>query len=183
MAPSNLPRLTEDRLKRIIAEVSAYYHNEHARYLPQSVPMTAQWRVTVAPYFASHLLDTIRTVILAGARIPNPGFYSEAKALGFERFPEFRHMASFTYIDVIVFHERIVPRQLFHGLVHATQINALGLEQYVELYVRGFVKTGLWLSIPLEEHAFKLEARFAAPKPEIFSVDDEVRLWGKENRY
>jgi hypothetical protein len=176
-------KLSEERVGQIISSVSAYYRKECERYVPASVPLTKELKAAVAPYFATALLGRIRTVTLEGTRIPNPSFHEVAKAMGFERFPEFRHMASFTYIDVIVFHERIEPRHLFHGLVHATQMAFLGFERYVELYVRGFVKTGLWLSIPLEEQAFKLEARFAKPEPEIFSVDEEVRLWARENRY
>lgn len=69
-------------------------------------------------------------------------------------------LASFTYIDVWVFHDEIAPRALFHTLVHATQMEPLGFERYVELYVCGFVKDRSWLAIPLEEQAYKLEARF-----------------------
>jgi hypothetical protein len=59
----------------------------------------------------------------------------------------------------------------------------LGFETYVGLYVRGFVKTRSWLHIPLETQAFKLEERFLITPPEQFSVEDEVSLWARENRY
>ena len=83
-------------------------------------------------------------------------------------FPDFVHMASVTYVDVIVFHDRIESRPLFHGVVHAAQIAILGFEQYVELYVRGFVKNLSWLTIPLEDQAYKLDARFAEAPSDIF---------------
>jgi len=34
-------------------------------------------------------------------------------------FPDFVHLASITYLDVIVFNDEIAVRMLFHGLVHA----------------------------------------------------------------
>ncbi len=98
-------------------------------------------------------------------------------------FPDFVHLASFTYTDVLVFHDEIAPRALFHALVHATQISVLGFERYVDLYVRGFLKLRSWLGIPLEEQAYKLEAQFAARSADIFSVEDEIKTSDAEGRY
>ena len=92
-------------------------------------------------------------------------------------------MASVTYQDVIVFHDRIESRALFHGVVHAAQIEILGLENYVDLYVRGFVKNKSWLAIPLEEQAYKLDTRFAEAPGERFSVEEEIREWQREGKY
>ncbi len=99
------------------------------------------------------------------------------------RFPDFVHMASVTYVDIIVFHDRIESRALFHGAVHAAQIAILGYEKYVDLYVRGFVKNLSWMAIPLEEQAYKLDTRFAEAPGDIFSVEEEIRLWQRERRY
>lgn len=102
--------------------------------------------------------------------------------MGFTGFLDFKHLASFTYIDVIVFHDEIAPRTLFHGLVHAAQFAMLGFDHYVERYIRAFVRTDLWIAIPLEEQAFKSEARFASSPPERFSVEEEIKLWEREGR-
>jgi hypothetical protein len=134
-------------------------------------------------YFPQTLLDSVKTVALDGARIPPPPFYADAIAMSSGNFPDFVHLASVTYIDVIVFNEKIAARTLFHGLVHAQQMDFLGLDTYVGLYVRGFVKTRSWLHIPLETQAFKLEERFLMSPPEKFSVEEEVKLWARENRY
>jgi hypothetical protein len=92
-------------------------------------------------------------------------------------------MRSITYIDVIVFHDEINVRALFHGVVHATQMAILGFDSYMELYVRGFVKNLSWLQIPLEDQAYRLDARFAEDPKEIFSVEKEVRAWLQGDRY
>ena len=99
------------------------------------------------------------------------------------RFPDFVHMASVTYVDVIVFHDRIEARPLFHGAVHAAQIAILGYERYIDLYVRAFVKNLSWMAIPLEEQAYKLDARFAEAPGDAFSVEEEIRQWERQGNH
>jgi len=86
-------------------------------------------------------------------------------------------------MDVIVFHVDIEPRPLFHRAGHATHMARRGFEKYVDLYVRGFVKNLSWLQIPLEDQAYKLDARFAENPGKIFSVEDEIKAWDEEGRY
>jgi hypothetical protein len=180
MDPSALP---ESQVAEMIVGVAKYMRQERSLYLPASDPLTAEWKSGLKSYFPRTLLDTVKTVELDGARIPPPPFYADAIALSGGNFPDFVHLASVTYIDVLVFNEKIAARTLFHALVHAQQMAFLGFETYVGLYVRGFVKTRSWLHIPLETQAFKLEERFLITPPEQFSVEDEVSLWARENRY
>ncbi len=180
MDPSPLP---EPRAADIIAGVSEYMRKEHALYLSASDPLSAEWKNALRHYFPESLLDTLKTVTLEGARIPPPPFYADAIAMSSGNFTDFVHLASVTYMDVIVFNEKIAARTLFHAVVHAQQMDFLGLDVYVGLYVRGFLKTRSWLLIPLEMQAFKLEERFQMSPPEKFSVEEEVKLWARENRY
>jgi hypothetical protein len=175
--------LPEEHIQQIVRRVGAYYRGERERHFPTGIPLAEEQRTLVESYFPSELLDKVRVVVLKGIRLDPAPFSENVKALGFKGFPDFKHLASFTYMDVIVFHEEIAPRTLFHGLVHAAQFAALGFDRYIELYVRGFLKTGLWLAIPLEEQAFKSEARFALTPPEVFSMEDEIKLWERERRY
>jgi hypothetical protein len=174
---------SEARVAEMISGVAAYMRQERNLYFPASELLAPAWRTAVQPYFSKTLLDTVRTVILKGARIPPPPFYSEAVALSSGHFPDFVHLASVTYLDIIVFHDEIAPRSLFHGLVHAAQMALLGMDRYTDLYVRGFVKSRSWMAIPLEAQAYQLDARFAMPSTAIFSVDDEVRSWSEQGRY
>ena len=178
----NPSELTESRIAEMIAEIAAYLRRERSLYVRSSDPLSPTWKTALEPYFLKTLLDNVKTVTLEGARIPPPPFYSEAVAMSSGRFPDFVHLASVTYIDVIVFNDAISPRALFHGLVHAQQMAFLELDNYVNLYLRGFLKTRSWINIPLEVQAFQLEARFSASPPEIFSVEEEVRLWAAEGR-
>ena len=176
-------QFAEEQILRIIARVGAYMQRERERHFGSGVPLNDEQRALLESYFSAKLLDAVRVLVLEGARIDPAPFSDAAKALGFTGLPDFEHLASFTYVDVIVFPEKITPRTLFHGLVHAAQFSVLGLDRYVDRYVRAFVKTGLWIAIPLEEQAFKCEARFAHSPPEVFSVEDEIRLFEQQGRY
>jgi hypothetical protein len=68
-------------------------------------------------------------------------------------------------------------------LVHATQIQLLGLKRYAELLVRGFVRTRSYFMVPLKAHAFELDARFAKNPRAPFSVVAEVWKWAEDYRY
>ncbi len=137
----------------------------------------------MSPYFSASLLDQVKVVELHGARLPDPPFYAEAKALGFVSLPEIAHMNSLTFLDVLVFNDRLTERRLFHALVHAVQFRVLGLERYAELFVRNFLNSRYHFLVPLEAHTFFLESKFVRPAEEKFSVEDQVRLWAKQNRY
>ena len=177
------PQFPEERVAEMTAKVVAYFREERALYQRASEPLAPVWKSSFQDYFTKSLLDTVKTITLDGARIPPPPFYSEAVAMSGGHFPDFVHLASVTYIDIIVFNDAIAPRTLFHGLVHAQQMASLGLENYAGFYLRGFLKTRSWINIPLEAQAFQLEARFAMTPREIFSVEKEINLWARDNRF
>jgi hypothetical protein len=182
-AASEPTPFTEERIREAVKQVASYLRGQREHYLPPAVPLTRQQKAMMWPHFSESLLDRVRIVELAGARVPNPPFYEEYRALGFANLPEIAHMHSLTFLDVIVFNERVAERTLFHGLVHAVQFEILGLERYTELFVRSFVNTKLHFSVPLEAHAFSLESKFASTPMNRFSVEEQVRLWVKQARY
>ena len=103
--------------------------------------------------------------------------------MGFEGPPQFSHMASVTFEDVLVFNEKITERLLFHALVPSVQFQVLGVGRYIELFVRAFLDTRWRFSVPLEAHIVELEAKFAADRKKPFSVEDEVRISVSKHRY
>ena len=175
--------VTEKRILEAVERLCSYLREQHERYIPTAVPLSNRQKALMWPYFSSALLDRVRIVELDGKRIPNPPFYEEYRTLGFLNLPEVAHMHSLTFLDVIVFNEKVSERCLFHGLVHAVQFEVLGLERYANLFVRSFVNTKLHFSVPLEAHTFSLESKFASHPAQRFSVEDQVRLWAKQSRY
>jgi hypothetical protein len=74
-------------------------------------------------------------------------------------------------------------RDLFHGLVHAAQLRVLGVAEFTELFVRGFLRARSYFLVPMKAHAFALDARFAANPVVRFSVEDEIHDWWRGGRY
>jgi len=176
-------RVSEDRIHEAVDRLCSYLREQREHYLAGAAPLSNHQKALMWPYFSSALLDRVRVVELEGARLPNPPFYEEYRALGFVNLPEVAHMHSLTFLDVIVFNEKVAERCLFHGLVHAVQFEVLGLERYANLFVRSFVNTKLHFSVPLEAHTFSLESKFAGHPAQRFSVEEQVRLWVKQGRY
>ncbi len=176
-------KLSEDQIATAIECVSSYLRGERERHWPAAAPLAQQHKARMWPYFSPILLDQVRIVELRGSRLPPPPFYAKARALGFENLPEITHMDSLSFLDVVVFNEKLTERALFHSLVHAVQFRVLGVERYTRLFVQGFLRTKAHFTVPLEAHAFSLESKFMHPSPEKFSVEDHVVRWMVDGRY
>ena len=175
--------LTDKQILQAIEYVSSFLRDQREQYLPVAASLSAKHQALMSPFFSADLLDRVKVVELHGARVANPSFYADAKTAGFVNLPDIAHMSSLTFVDVVVFNEQLVERSLFHALVHAVQFEVLGLERYAELFVRSFINARFHFLVPVEAHAFFLESKFARPSAEKFSVEDQVRLWAKQNRY
>ena len=173
--------LTQESLVRGIAMLSQYLREQRQRYYPLGKPLSEAQHVAMQPFFPCGLLPGIR--IVENQRVPDPPFYAEAKELGLTNLPEVSHMASMTFEEVVVFPREISDRRLFHALVHAVQFKVLGVERYAETFVRGFLRTRNHGTVPLEMHAFSLEAKYAEDPAESFSVEEAVRLSVNQGRY
>jgi hypothetical protein len=175
--------LTESHIREAVKAVSDYLWKEREAYRQKGVALTERQKADFRPFFSEGILDRVRTVQLHGKRVSPPPFYMQAQVMGINNLPAVSHMASLTFVDVIVFNDLIIERALFHGLVHAVQFQILGLERYTDLFVRGFLRTNAHFSVPLESHAFALESKFALNPEQPFSVEERVRLWLREGRY
>jgi hypothetical protein len=180
---ASAPKLSEEQALEISASIASYLREQSDRYSPSGTPLSVQHKAIMQPYFSPALLGRIRVVELQGARIPDPPFYSRARELGFSNLPSFAQMESLTFLEVVVFNEKITDSALFHALVHAVQFQVLGLQRYADLLVRGFLRTNAHFAVPLEAHAFALESKFARNGSAGFSVEEHVRLWIREGRY
>jgi hypothetical protein len=175
--------LDEEQILQATTRVLAYLREQRTRYYVGGEPLSVEHKAIMRPFFSPGILDRVRVVELDGARLPNPPFYSDAKALGIVNLPQIPHMASLTFIDVVVFNERITERALFHGLVHAVQFQILGPERYASAFVDSFLRTNSHFTVPLEGHTFAMESKFVQHPAEGFSVEEQVRTWVRERRY
>jgi len=173
----------EGQLQEAVKRFTLYLLAERNNYYEQGRPLHGELRGQLASYFDDRLLDNVRVVELVTQRVANPWFYPIAREKGLQHLPDLPHKAAVTFLDVIVFNEKFAMRDLFHGLVHATQVDVMGVEEFARLFVRGFVRARSYFLLPLKAHAFSLDARFAADPKEAFSVRAEVQRWWKEDRY
>ncbi len=181
-APCPGNQMSEEEIEDAVTRISMYLRQQRDKYFPVGDRLPDSEKLKLQSFFCSALLDQVRVLEMNGARIPNPPFFEEGRARGLH-LPEMRHMASLTFVDVVVFNDKLSARALFHGLVHAVQFLVLGLEQYVDLFVRAFLKTRFHATVPLEAQAFLLESRFLDNQAKGFSVEEQVRLWAEESRY
>jgi hypothetical protein len=166
-----------------IERATAYIREQRERYLPESVPLSDQHKRLLRPFFSDSVLSRVRIVELKGRRVSRPSIFEEAKAQGIANLPDLPHMTSLTFEDVLVFNDTIAERSLFHALVHAVQFQVLGLQRFVDIFVRSFLKTHSFFNVTLKSHAFTLEYRFAANPTRSFSVEEQVHLWVNQHRY
>jgi len=175
--------LTEGLALRVQARIRGYMREQREEYVSIGEPLDRGHAAVMKSFFSPTFLAGVKVVQLVGRRVAEPSCCVEARAAGFQGLPEFTHLASVTFQDVLVFNEKITERLLFQALVRSVQFQTLGLERYVELLIRSFLDTRWLCSVPLEAHAFELESRFATDRKKTFSVEDEVRMWVSQDRY
>ena len=170
-------------LQDAIAKVVLYLQVQRDIYYQVGQPLGEARRSELQGFFSPALLNRVRIVELKERRVANPWFYDEARAKGIENLPDISHKVAVTFLDVVVFNQKITPRDLFHGLVHAAQFKLLGLERFAELFVAGFLQARSYFLVPLKAHAFALDTRYAEDPQTPFSVEDEIRRWHTQGRY
>ena len=177
--------LSAGQVEWIVYQVSGYIDHQRQTYRPGAVPLSMSQNNAMRLFFPEPALNSTRLVVLAGERVNNPPFYGQLVQMGFSPadLPNFSLMAAITFMDTVVSHEPFTDRLLFHELVHVIQYEKLGVTEFAEKYVSGFLSGGSYEGIPLERSAYELDARFAAAPANTFSVASEVEAWASEGRF
>src|SRR5258707_9631447 len=170
----DLKNLPPGMVSQLVTTVEDYINNSRKKYASQAVPMTDAQRNAMQPFFPAGVLDSARLCVLHGIRVSNPSMYAMAKMMGIRNLPDFSAMAAITFVDVVVSHQEFTDALLFHELVHLVQYAQLGVKEFAERFVNGFILAGSYEEIPLEKMAQALEARVNQDAAQLFSVDDEV---------
>lgn len=64
-----------------------------------------------------------------------------------------------------------------------TQFSVVGLERVMKGYFTTLNDSGLWMVVPFEEQAYKMDARYTKDPSDYFSVEVEVREWLREGKF
>ena len=179
----NVSRLTEDQIAAAVVSLCDYLQKQRERYAAIAASLRDHHGAAMKRFFPPELIGRIRVAEVNSRQIPEPLFYAKAKTMGIRNLPVLAHMASLTFVDVLVFTGPMTERDLFHALVHAAQFEVLGLVNWADLYVRGFLKLGRDFLVPIESHAFALDTRFATNPAHAFDVKFEISNWAKDGRY
>ena len=152
------------------------------RYSPAGEPLEAADRRALAPWFEAPTLDGLRLCQVAA--VAGPGPLRPLAWLGFRPLFDFGSAAAITFGDLVLISAAgrcrggDWRRLLFHELVHVVQYRLLGVDGFVEHYVRGWLDHGRdYYRIPLERQAYDLEAEYREPLSaavRCFSVEAEV---------
>ena len=174
-----VPTLVDAQIAWVAQLVAEYIDQQRQAFREKAVLLSANQVGAMQPFFPSSVLNSARLLVLTGDRVGNPPFYPQLVRMGFEpaALPNFSLMAAITFVDTVVSHEKFTDRLLFHELVHVVQYEKLGLAEFANKYVRGFLNGGSYDGIPLEMNAYELDARFAGAPTKAFSVTDEVQRW------
>ncbi len=172
-------------LAALVAEACAWLRQQRSEYFPSSVPLSMDQKVRLSPFFTSEILDLVRIVNLSqtGKTIAHPPFYERVRAGGLRLVPDPAHMAALPFIDVGVFNKEPTLRTIFHTLVHVAQFAFVGVEGAMEVYFRILNESGLWMVVPFEEQAYRMDARFTRDPTDFFSVEEEIKEWLRAGKY
>jgi hypothetical protein len=149
-----------------------YITRQRRRLWPQAHAMAPDFVQRLQGFFPEEVLRgtrAIRTVV------PSPFFYPLVRGLGLGEFPEMSAIGAITFVDLVAYPEPVSIRTMFHELVHVMQYRVLGVRTFAQQYVQGFVNRGGYEGIPLEQQAYRLDARFSRHPGRLFSVEEEVR--------
>ena len=113
--PSDFQYCEESDVQKAVAWFAEYLRSEREEYYSIGERLRGEWRELMDGYFEPALLDQVRVLELADERVANPWFYPKAREKGFHHLPDMAHKAAVTFLDVVVFNQKIGSRDLFHG--------------------------------------------------------------------
>lgn len=167
------------RLRELADWGVTLWREKRERYAPRARELPVDLKQAMLPFFPADLLDRIRFVQLEGEYVSLP----QEDLRAFADVPRSEHQHGFLFEDLLVMNQPLTERKLFHSLVHAVQMDKLGLPKYLHTYLQALAKTRAYIGVPFEIQAFNLEARFVTSPNDRFSVADEVELWLMKRLY
>ncbi len=177
--PSDLAALTLEEQQELASQASAWIRSERDAQRPLAIPLVASELARFEPYFPREILEDVR--VLGVDSMPSPRFLGAIRHRG-RQILRFDQAIGLALGDTLLLRGAEIPAGsparrgvLFHELVHAVQYNLLGIEPFVDHYLRSLVEVGYrYPQVVFEHQAFELQHRFITHPNEPFSVAAEV---------
>ncbi len=179
------PKFSQAEIAGLVAEAVAWMQQQRDKYHPLSDPLAESVKHQLRPFFSGEILDRLKMkhVAATGETIPYPPFYERVRAGGSRIVPDAAHMTAIPFVDVALFNREPTMRTIFHTLVHVTQFTVVGLEKVMKGYFQTLNESGLWMVVPYEEQAYRMDARYTKDPSDIFSVEQEIREWLRNGKF
>ncbi len=174
--------MTPDQfLEFLIEKGAAWVRAQRELHRPEASPLRGAPSLgpLFGAFFDHDLLAEARFKTVP--RIENPDFYRELEGRGQPAPPDFSNMVAITLADTVLLSRTVeqggepIDGLVFHELVHVVQYKLLGIEGFVRRYVTGWTENGYdYKSIPLEQDAYRLQARYEEDPGQGFPVRAEI---------
>jgi len=170
----------QQQLPYMIQGGRGWVHSQQSRYRNAGSPLPTQERRALDPFFGSTTLDIVRVCWVD--LIENPPFYENLLQTERSNLIDFREMDGITFVDTVLLARSKVAEPapislIFHECVHVVQYQLLGVDDFVDQYVKGWAENSrIYENIPLERIAYQLQERFETTSKLPFCVEAEVRL-------
>jgi hypothetical protein len=153
----------------MVGPAAALYITSQRNRLDEAArPLSESLCRAMGAHFHTNILTATRLYV--GESLPLPATLANLPGV-----PSPSAIGGITFDHVIATRRTPDPAFLFHELVHVVQYRLLGVSRFARMYVRGFLESGSYANIPLEQHAYQLEWRFR--EGGLFSVEALVKDW------
>ena len=171
--------MNEKYYLQFIEKAIEWVISQKEKYRPKGVPLSSDEQQEMAHFFPIATLCNVKT-----SKVPiieNPPFYPELQSVGISLI-DFSKMQGITFVDTILISQARYPKQhewlplIFHELVHVIQYQLLGIDVFIEQYIKGFIEHSFsYENIPLESNAYELQNRYMIAPLQPFLVLLEVQ--------
>lgn len=171
--------MNEEYYLQFIEKAIEWVISQRNKYRPGARPLSSEELQEMAHFFPVATFCNVK--ITEVPIIENPPFYSELQGVEIPHIIDFSKMQGITFVDTILISQAHYPKAdewlplIFHELVHVIQYQLLGIDVFIEQYIKGFIEQGFrYENISLESHAYELQKRYMKAPSMSFPVVEEV---------
>ncbi|MBK5100882.1 MAG: hypothetical protein JJE15_07820 [Desulfobacteraceae bacterium] len=177
---------TEELSQFLVEHAIQWVQSEREGHRSTARDLTEIEKLEFAAFFDPIILGIAKIKVVPS--ISNPGFYAQLRDSRLPGLLDFTQAVGITFRDTIIVSQRYLTYRsqlrplIFHELVHVVQYELLGVEVFIERYVRGWADNGFdYFRVPLEAHAYELQQRYETDSKRGFAVVEEMqRRLGEE---